>query len=234
MSQRLSPRLRAVADLVLRGRPAADIGCDHAQLAGAWVRSGAVPRAIASDVRPGPLQHARARLAKFAAVEIRLGSGLSTLTPGEVSTVAMAGMGGGLMLELLEASPEVVATTHRVILQPNTGWEAVRRMLAERGIPLDAEVLTEEGGRLYLTLAFDPRVSSARWDEADIVLGPRLRRGRSELFERWVAHRRSHLGRLRRQLAAELGATHPRLAALEAERQRLETALSLPVAHTVD
>ena len=229
MSPRLSSRLEAVADLVLPGQPAADIGCDHAQLAGAWVRSGAVPRAIASDVRPGPLEHARTRLAKFTAVEIRLGSGLSTLRPGEVATVAMAGMGGALMVELLEASPEVVATTRRVILQPNTGWEIVRRALAGRNIPLDAEVLTEDAGRLYLTLAFDPRARSARWDEADIVLGPQLRRDRSELFARWVEHRRAHLGRLREELTAELGASHPRLAALQAERQRLETALGQPV-----
>lgn len=228
MSPRLSPRLQTVADLVLRGQPAADIGCDHAQLAGAWVRSGAVPRAIASDVRPGPLEHARTRLAKFTAVEIRLGSGLSTLRPGEVATVALAGMGGPLMLELLEASPEIVATTQRVILQPNSSWEVVRRALAERNIPLDAEVLTEDAGRLYLTLAFDPRARSATWDEADIVLGPQLRRDRCALFARWVEHRRAHLGTLREQLTAELGATHPRLAALEVERQQLETALRLP------
>lgn len=140
----------------------------------------------------------------------------------------MAGMGGALILELLEASPAVVATTRRVIIQPNTSWENVRRALAERGIPLDAEVLTEDAGRLYLTLAFDPRARSGTWDEADIVLGPRLRRDRSELFARWVEHRRTHLGTLREQLTAELGATHPRLAALQAERQRLERALSLP------
>ncbi len=228
MSLRLSARLQTVADLVLRGHPAADIGCDHAQLAEAWVRSGAVPSVIASDVRPGPLEHARTRLARISAVEIRLGSGLSTLRPGEVATVAMAGMGGALMLELLEASAQVVATTQRVILQPNTGWEIIRRALAARNIPLEAEVLTEDAGRLYLTLAFDPRARSAIWDEADIVLGPQLRRDRSELFARWVEHRRTHLGTLREQLSAELGATHPRLAALAAERQRLETALGLP------
>lgn len=228
MSPRLSDRLQAVADLVLEGQPAADIGCDHGQLAEAWVRNGSVPSAIASDVRPGPLNHARTRLAGLPAVEIRLGNGLCTLEPGEVATVAMAGMGGPLMLELLDASPDVTATAQRVILQPNTGWEAVRRALAERRISLDAEVLTEEGGRLYLTLAFDPRASSEPWEEADTVLGPHLRRNRSALFERWVAHRRAHLETLRRQLKTDLGPTHPRLAALHAERERLENALVVP------
>ncbi|MBV1860484.1 MAG: class I SAM-dependent methyltransferase [Nannocystaceae bacterium] len=229
MSPRLSGRLQAVADLVLRGQPAADIGCDHAQLAAALVRSGAVPHAIASDVRPGPLKHARTRLAKLTAVEVRLGSGLSTLRPDEVATVAVAGMGGALMLELLEASPEILATTQRVILQPNTGWESVRRALAQRKIPLDAEVLTQDAGRLYLTMAFDPRARSGTWDEADIMLGPRLRRDRPTLFGRWVAHRREHLSRLRERLSTELGATHRRVTALEAEQEHLETALSLPV-----
>lgn len=230
MSSRLSDRLQAVANLVLKGRPAADIGCDHGLLAEFWVRGGAVPSAIASDVRPGPLKQARARLAALPAVEIRLGDGLSTLKPGEVATIAMAGMGGALMLELLDATPDVAAAAKRVILQPNTGWEDVRRVLAERRISVDTEVLTEDGGRLYLTLAFDPQAKSDPWNVADIVLGPHLRRRRSALFERWVEHRRDHLETLREQLTKELGATHPRVAALHAERERLEHALAVPAA----
>lgn len=223
---RLSPRLRAVAELALRGLPAADIGCDHAQLAAWWTTSGHVPHAIASDVAEGPLQRARMQLAEAGVteVELRQGSGLTTLRPGEVATIALAGMGGHLMVELLEASPAVLAETRRVILQPNTGWEDVRRFLAERSIPLEAETLTEEGGQVYLTLAFDPRRRDASWSEADIVLGPRLRRTRAPVFERWFASRCAHVGGLIEALGVTLGSDHARVVALHDELDRLQRA----------
>lgn len=220
---KLSPRLQAVADLVLPGQPAADIGCDHAQLAAWWVLSGAVPHAIASDLRPGPLAQARASLlaAGLDTVDVRLGSGLSTLNPGEAATVALAGMGGHLMLSLLEANEAVLAATARVILQPNTAWIDVRRSLAARGIPLDAETLTEDGGHVYLTVAFDPRRSDATWTEPDILFGPRLRRERPAAFERWLDQRRTHVRALRHRLADQLGPSHPRVAELDAEADLL-------------
>ena len=223
---RLSPRLQAVAELALRGLPAADVGCDHAQLAAWWVSHGHVPHAIACDVVAGPLQRARIQLAEagVTAVELRRGSGLTPLRPGEAATIALAGMGGGLMVELLRASPEVLEATTRVILQPNTAWEEVRRFLADRSIPVETETLTEDGGQLYLTLSFDPRTRGARWSEADIVLGPRLRRARSPAFERWFASRCEHLDGLIERLGASLGATHPRITALRHERDRLQRA----------
>lgn len=223
---KLSPRLQAVADLVIPGRPAADVGCDHAQLAAWWVNHDRVPRAIASDVVPGPLQRAHRQLAEagVTSVEIRRGSGLTTLRPGEVATIALAGMGGGLMVELLRASPAVLEATARVILQPNTAWQDVRRFLADRSIPLQTETLIEDGGQVYLTLSFDPRARGPAWNEADIMLGPRLRRARPPAFERWFARRCEHVDDLLVRLAASLGPAHPRIAALRDERDRLQRA----------
>ncbi len=226
MSPTLSPRLQAVADLVIPGKPAADIGCDHAQLAAWWVVSGTVPRAVASDVRPGPLSQARKNLATagLSGVDVRQGSGLSTLRPGEATTIAVAGMGGHLMLELLDEHPQVVSASSRVILQPNTGWEHVRAWLASRHAVLDAESLTNDGDHMYLTLAFDPNVRGASWTEADLVLGPRLRREWPPALEAWIGRRRTHLESLGERLALELGVQHPRVAEVKAELQHLDDA----------
>jgi tRNA (adenine22-N1)-methyltransferase len=229
---KLSARLQAVADLALPDLPAADIGCDHAQLAAWWVHSGRVPRAVASDLRPGPLAQARASLEALGieGVDVRLGSGLSTLAPGEAATIALAGMGGQLMVSLLEACPDVVRSARRIILQPNTAWGDVRRHLAGHGIALQAETLTDDGGHLYLTLAFDPTARGATWTEADIVLGPLLRRARPPLMQRWITQRRAHLQTLRQQLEQRLGAEHPRIAELTAEAAVLERAVDSSIA----
>ena len=48
-----------VAELVPKSEIAADVGTDHGYLAVWLLQSGRVERALASDVRPGPLQRAR-------------------------------------------------------------------------------------------------------------------------------------------------------------------------------
>lgn len=54
----LSPRLKTAADMVRKGVVAADIGTDHAYLPSYLVLSGICPRALACDLRKGPLENA--------------------------------------------------------------------------------------------------------------------------------------------------------------------------------
>ncbi len=52
----LNSRLRAAASMVRRGARMADVGTDHAYLPIWLVQSNICPSAIASDIRPGPLE----------------------------------------------------------------------------------------------------------------------------------------------------------------------------------
>ena len=61
----LSPRLRAVADLVPVGARLADIGTDHAYLPAALLLEEKIPSAIAADLREGPLSRARLTAAEY-------------------------------------------------------------------------------------------------------------------------------------------------------------------------
>ena len=54
----LSPRLKTAADMVRKGVVVADIGTDHAYLPSYLVLSGICPRALACDLRKGPLENA--------------------------------------------------------------------------------------------------------------------------------------------------------------------------------
>ena len=55
----LDARLTATAELVLPGKPVADIGCDHGKLTAVLAASGKYPRVIGADLRPGPLAKAQ-------------------------------------------------------------------------------------------------------------------------------------------------------------------------------
>ena len=89
----LDARLSAAAELVRPGEPVADIGCDHGKLTAVLAASGRYPKVIGADLRPGPLAKAEQTL-EYAGckdrAELRLGDGLSVLSPGEVSTIVLA------------------------------------------------------------------------------------------------------------------------------------------------
>ena len=103
---RLSPRLRAVAKLVRRDAPLADVGTDHALLPAALVASQTVPHAMATDKNRGPLQRAAAHVAGFgleSSIELRHGPGLSPFSVDELAklgTIVIAGMGAGTIRTL--------------------------------------------------------------------------------------------------------------------------------------
>ena len=93
----LTPRLRSVAELVPRGARFADVGTDHAYLPVWLLQQGRITGAVASDLRPGPLERARGTAEKYGLtgrMDFRLCDGLSGIQPDEVNTIAMAGMGG--------------------------------------------------------------------------------------------------------------------------------------------
>ena len=124
----ISQRLQAVAQFVT-GPVVADIGTDHGYIPIYLVQTGKAKKVIAADVRPGPLARAREHIAQYglnASIETRLGSGLSVLSPGEVQTVVVSGLGGMLLCSLLEEGAAVVASVKQLVLQPQLDVPAVR------------------------------------------------------------------------------------------------------------
>ena len=108
----LDARLSAAAELVRPGEPVADIGCDHGKLTAVLAASGKYPKVIGADLRPGPLAKAEQTL-EYAGckdrAELRLGDGLSVLSPGEVSTIVLAGVSAQTTWEIIEKAPWVSA-----------------------------------------------------------------------------------------------------------------------------
>ena len=148
-------RLQCAARQVRMGSRLADIGTDHALLPVALVRSGVCPYAVASDIRTGPAERARraveeAQLADR--IEVRLGPGLSVLQPEEADDLVIAGMGGETIVSILGEAPWIRSSHFRLILQPMSRPEVLRRWLHRAGFLLEAEPAVEDGGHLYSIL----------------------------------------------------------------------------------
>lgn len=150
----LSPRLRSVADLVPGGARLADIGTDHAYLPAWLILHGVIDRAIAADLREGPLERARLTAAKYGLAErmsFRLCNGLTGVGPDEAQVIVIAGMGGETIADILSAAPWTREADKLLLLQPMSAQPELRRWLWEKGYTIQREVLSREGETLYVT-----------------------------------------------------------------------------------
>lgn len=225
----LTPRLRAIADFVLPGRPMADVGTDHAQLPVDLVTRGAVPRAIACDVRAGPLEAARKTVAAAGCadrVELRQGDGLAAVGPNEVETVVIAGMGGRSIAAIVDAArPGTgIAGVRRLVLAPNGGVGRLRRRLAELGWRIVDETVVDDAGHLYPIVVAEPASTPVRLDETDLAVGPILRHRTDAPVRAWAAQ---ELARTRRALDGLARAREVDTA----KRERLEALAALLARH---
>ena len=149
---KLSNRLLAVASFVTDGNVLADVGTDHGYIPIYLLQEKRIPRAIAMDINAGPLQRAKEHIGLYGLdnyIETRLSDGVAALTPGEVDTVLVAGMGGGLVMHILEEGKEVCRQAKELILQPQSELERVRAYLWSNGYVILGEDMVLEDEKFY-------------------------------------------------------------------------------------
>lgn len=188
----IGPRLQAVASLVLPGRPAADVACDHARLAIALVSSGHVPSVLASDIAEAPLAGARANVAASGLRErVRCvqAPGLGALSRGAVATVCVAGVGGRRAIEIVRGARELAI--ERVVVQANKDVPLVRETLCASGWHLVDERAAIEGRRAFIALAFRPALDGLPLSPAAALVGPHLARRGGPAARAWWSGQRA-------------------------------------------
>lgn len=148
----LSERLRTVAGMVTGGNRVCDVGCDHGFVPIYLVQQGISPGVLAMDLREGPLRAAREHVSAYGLdekIETRLSDGLHNYKAGEADSLICAGMGGGLMIRILEAEREKTDSFQELVLQPQSEIERFRRFLRESGYRILNEEMLAEDGKYY-------------------------------------------------------------------------------------
>lgn len=149
----LSKRLLTIASFVQPGSRIADIGTDHGYLPIYLVEQGVAAHGIAMDIRKGPLDRAREHIKEAgleAQIETRLSDGVEKLQPGEADTVIIAGMGGPLILDILNAGENVRSRIREFVLSPQSDWRGFRLGLKELELDICREEMVFEDGKYYL------------------------------------------------------------------------------------
>lgn len=145
---KLSDRLQLIADEIHCGETMADIGTDHGFLPLYLLETKKCPKVIMADISSGSLAKAEenCKMAKpDGDYELRLGDGIDILEDGEVDVVAIAGMGGNLIADILEWNMAKSRSIKRYILQPRRHVGKLRHWLYCNGFEIVKESLVEEG-----------------------------------------------------------------------------------------
>jgi len=156
MSLTLTGRLGLILDMLPNGRCLGDVGTDHALVPAAAVLDGLYMRAVASDIRPGPLERAAGTVRRHdlaSRIALRLGAGLDPIVPGECDVIVIAGMGALMITGILERGASVACAAERILLQPMHAQEKLRPWLRANGYRLLDERLVQEGEKRYQVLA---------------------------------------------------------------------------------
>ncbi len=152
----LSERMLMAAKMVRQGNAVADIGTDHAYLPAFLVLNGISPKALACDVRKGPLDNAKKTVEYYEIsdkITLRLSDGFDEIEPFEADDFIMCGMGGTLMEELVSRSYWLKDSSKRIIVQPQSHAEDIRRFFIENGFEILFEDACIDSGKLYCAMA---------------------------------------------------------------------------------
>ncbi|HFU4205016.1 TPA: tRNA (adenine(22)-N(1))-methyltransferase TrmK [Streptococcus suis] len=189
METKLSRRLEAVASYVPQGARLADVGSDHAYLPLFLVEQGRIDFAVAGEVVQGPYQSALQNVEQAdqsGKISVRLANGLAAVElDDQVSTVTIAGMGGRLIAEILEAGKDKLGSVERLVLQPNNREDDVRRWLVAHDFQLVAEEILEENDKIYEILVAEKGNVDLTADQ--LRFGPCLLEEQSATFQKkWL------------------------------------------------
>jgi tRNA (adenine22-N1)-methyltransferase len=177
---KISDRLIQVAGLVPEGARLADVGTDHGYVPIWLLQNKRIASAIAMDVNRGPLLRAAENRDKYGfkdKIELRLSDGLEKLEPGEADAVLIAGMGGPLMVRILDEGRGRMSDVSSWILQPQSEIPSVRRYLITHDFQIVDEIMLMDDGKYYMAMRAVPGQEAA-WSETEYLFGKQLLRNR--------------------------------------------------------
>ncbi len=151
----LSNRLKTIASFVTKDYCAADIGTDHGYIPIYLTETGWCPKAYAMDVNQEPLNRAKQHIAESHAgdkITCILSDGLNQLPVEEVDSVVITGMGGDLVVRILEQDAEKLFSVKELILSPQSHLEKVRHFLHNHGFRILEEEMLKEDGKYYVIM----------------------------------------------------------------------------------
>lgn len=229
----LSPRLRQVADYLKKYGPSplrmADIGSDHAYLPCYLALDKVIEYAVAGEVVEGPYQSALKQVTSLELdqiIQVRKGDGFEVVDPSDhLDAASICGMGGLLILEILERGRIRQVLPPLLVLQANNAVNHLRAWIQDHSYQLVDECVLEDKGRYYQVLVARQGGNGSQMSDQEILLGPYNLRAKTPAFKGlWaeeVKHRYQVVDQIKGQ--AQNNAEPEILAKLEKINQEIQS-----------
>ncbi len=182
--RKLSKRLQTAYDFIPFDSVVADVGADHAQLTIALLENGKIAWAQAIENKVGPFIRMKAAIdgCSFAShVVCTQANGLDELSS-NVDCLAILGMGGSLIAEILEKGKDKLDQIETIVLDPHKDLVLVRQKLVELGFKIDDEAMVLESGTFYTIIKAVKGKPKRPYTKAELAFGPVLLEKRDPAF----------------------------------------------------
>ena len=182
---KINNRLKMIGDLVSANSFCLDVGCDHALLDIYLVKRNKNIKAIASDVKEGPLAQAKENIKREhleKEIETRLGDGLNTYSD-EINTVIISGMGGRNIIGICKNNFKIFKKVDTYIISPNNYQIDVKKFFTKNGYYIDNEELVKDSNFIYQILIF--KKGKKKYSKKDYFFGPILLTKKDKLFKEY-------------------------------------------------
>ena len=196
----VSKRIEFIINNLENTEVLADIGTDHGYVPLIALERGICNKAIACDINKDPLDKARLNAILEGIgdeLEFRLGSGFEPLKVSEANEVVIAGMGGNLIRDILEADLEKVKSAEYLILVPAQNPEVLRAYLYKNNYEIIKEDLCLDEG-IYYEL-FKVRSADGQITELDSIyyeVSPILLRSKNPLMKDFLQNKIDEYNRI--------------------------------------
>ncbi len=168
--KKLPERLKAAASFIEKNAVIADVGCDHGFLPFYLLQNEIISYAYLIEKNRGPLSKASENAEKYGFSDmcsLVLSDGLKALPDylkkkdvpsGLPDTVIMTGMGGPLILRIIDDAPDEIRRNVRTwILSPQSLISDCKEGLSERGFLIREEITVNDRSKSYLIMKVEER-----------------------------------------------------------------------------
>lgn len=187
----LSKRLGKIVDYVPKCGTVTDIGTDHAFIPIYLALNNVAKKVIAADISKGSVDKAEKNVSFYNCshrVECRCGDGLSVLSENECSDVIIAaGMGGMLVIHVLEVNDRVLKNAKRLILQPQRDNDKVRRFVHKKGFKIIAEDIFKDEGKIYNIIVCE-KGNDTFYSDKDYIFGKLPIEEKNSVLKEFILH----------------------------------------------
>ncbi len=184
--KKLSKRLLTIANMVDDGADIADIGSDHCSLPIHLFKTKRIGYAFAVENKKGPYNRMKKAIddSSFPIVA-SLSNGLDELPP-NVDTIILAGMGGNLIIDILEKGKNKIQNVETIIVDAHNDRPKLTKYLSENGFSLTASEFISDDEKYYDVMKWERSDVNSSYDELEIKYGPLSIKRKPEEWKKYL------------------------------------------------